>query len=299
MRGGSAGNAQLPAAGMPWFMTVFGRDTLITSYQTLLLGPGPRPRRARGARRAPGDRGRRRRSTPSRARSSTRCATARPRRPGSDATTGRSTRRRSTSCCSRRSGAGPATTRSSTACASRRCARSDGSTRSTGSSHTSARTERGLENQSWKDSGDSQRFARRARRAASDRAGRGAGVRVRREAPDGRARPRGLGRCWARRPAGARCRRSAAALRRGVLDGRALRARARPRRRARRLALLERRPSALERDRPGRAGRRGRRGADGRRALVGLGHPHDVRPTTAATTRSRTTTEPSGPTTIP
>ena len=35
----SAGSARLPAAGMPWFMTVFGRDTLITSYQTLLLGP--------------------------------------------------------------------------------------------------------------------------------------------------------------------------------------------------------------------------------------------------------------------
>jgi glycogen debranching enzyme len=30
---------QLPAAGMPWFMTVFGRDTLITCYQTLLFGP--------------------------------------------------------------------------------------------------------------------------------------------------------------------------------------------------------------------------------------------------------------------
>jgi glycogen debranching enzyme len=29
----------LPAAGMPWFMTVFGRDTLITCYQTLLFGP--------------------------------------------------------------------------------------------------------------------------------------------------------------------------------------------------------------------------------------------------------------------
>jgi glycogen debranching enzyme len=39
MRGGRAGMARLPAAGMPWFMTVFGRDTLITSYQTLLLGP--------------------------------------------------------------------------------------------------------------------------------------------------------------------------------------------------------------------------------------------------------------------
>jgi glycogen debranching enzyme len=39
MRGGNAGHARLPAAGMPWFMTVFGRDTLVTSYQTLLLGP--------------------------------------------------------------------------------------------------------------------------------------------------------------------------------------------------------------------------------------------------------------------
>jgi glycogen debranching enzyme len=34
---GTAG--ELPAAGMPWFMTVFGRDTLITSLQTLLFGP--------------------------------------------------------------------------------------------------------------------------------------------------------------------------------------------------------------------------------------------------------------------
>ncbi|HKD93398.1 MAG TPA: glycogen debranching N-terminal domain-containing protein [Gaiellaceae bacterium] len=32
-------DGQLFAAGTPWFMTVFGRDTLISSLQTLLLGP--------------------------------------------------------------------------------------------------------------------------------------------------------------------------------------------------------------------------------------------------------------------
>jgi Glycogen debranching enzyme len=33
-----AGHGKLPAAGMPWFMTVFGRDTLITCLQTMLFG---------------------------------------------------------------------------------------------------------------------------------------------------------------------------------------------------------------------------------------------------------------------
>ena len=40
MRGDSTTDlGKLPAAGMPWFMTVFGRDTLITCLQTLLFGP--------------------------------------------------------------------------------------------------------------------------------------------------------------------------------------------------------------------------------------------------------------------
>jgi glycogen debranching enzyme len=29
----------LPAAGLPWFMAIFGRDTLITSYMSMLVGP--------------------------------------------------------------------------------------------------------------------------------------------------------------------------------------------------------------------------------------------------------------------
>ncbi len=32
-------NLQLPAAGLPWFLTLFGRDTLITAYQTVSFGP--------------------------------------------------------------------------------------------------------------------------------------------------------------------------------------------------------------------------------------------------------------------
>ncbi len=32
-------NFAVIAAGLPWFMTLFGRDSLITSYQTIMLGP--------------------------------------------------------------------------------------------------------------------------------------------------------------------------------------------------------------------------------------------------------------------
>jgi glycogen debranching enzyme len=36
---GAGRMGRMPAAGMPWFMTVFGRDTLITCLQTLIFGP--------------------------------------------------------------------------------------------------------------------------------------------------------------------------------------------------------------------------------------------------------------------
>ena len=41
LRGGAGAAGGLPAAGMPWFMTIFGRDTIIASLQTLILGPEP------------------------------------------------------------------------------------------------------------------------------------------------------------------------------------------------------------------------------------------------------------------
>ena len=93
LRGGN-GLGNLPAAGMPWFMTVFGRDTLITCLQTLCSGPSSPTARSRCS---PSSRQPTTipRSTPSPGRSCTRSGAARRRSTGSSATTARSTRRRS------------------------------------------------------------------------------------------------------------------------------------------------------------------------------------------------------------
>ena len=139
-------------------------------------------------------------------------------------------------------------------------------------------TERGLANQSWKDSGDSQRFhdgrlaeppiapvevqgyvydAKLGLAEIARKAWRDAELADRLEQRGGRA---------------------AHSLQRGVLDTgarRLLRPRARRREAAGRLALLEHGPPALERDRPAGAGGRGRRPAPLGVALVGLGDPHD------------------------
>lgn len=41
--------AWVPAAGIPWFFSLFGRDTLVVSLQTLALVTTVRPRRVAGA----------------------------------------------------------------------------------------------------------------------------------------------------------------------------------------------------------------------------------------------------------
>ena len=260
---GTSGLARLPAAGMPWFMTVFGRDTLITSLQTLLFGP----ELARGALevlaelQAPED-------DPS--------IDAEPGKIVHEVRHGKAAKvwfhsllrhRRRDAALPRAALGGvaldAATRRSPTRLrepALRALAWIDehGDLDGDGFVEYRRRTERGLENQSWKDSGDSQRFADGRLAAAADRPVRGAGLRLRREAADGRARARGLARRGARRAARrAEADRAQRALRRGVLGRgarRVLRARARRREGARRLAVLEHRPPALERDRPRRSG---------------------------------------------
>ena len=110
----SVPSASLPAAGLPWFMALFGRDSLITSYQALPFVPELARTTLRALGRPAGDRVRRLPRRRARARSCTSCATAswptsasgRSRR-----TTGRPTRRRCSSSCWTSTSAGPATSR--------------------------------------------------------------------------------------------------------------------------------------------------------------------------------------------
>ncbi len=74
------GAGELPAAGLPWFATVFGRDTAIVGLQTMSLGQDLAREALRDAGRLAERRRRSRRRTPSPARSCTSCASARSRR---------------------------------------------------------------------------------------------------------------------------------------------------------------------------------------------------------------------------
>ena len=220
-------------------MTVFGRDTLITCLQTLLFGP-ELARTAlevlaelQATRGRPGDR---RRAGQDRPRGAARQGRAElvPR-----ATTARSTRRRSTSSCSPRSGAGRTTRRSCASCKEpalralewidelrrprrRRVRRVP-----------SAGRARGLDEPVVEGLGRLAALPRRHARAGADRAVRGAGLRLRREAAHGRARARGLARPRARRPARARGGGAARALRRGASGSRSAAATTRSRSTAR------------------------------------------------------------------
>ena len=269
-----------------------------------------RAQRARGARRAAGDARTTRRSTPSRARSSTRCGTGKARDElVPRATTAPSTRRRSTSSCSRRSGAGRTTRRfvARAARAGAARARAGSTSTATATATASSSTERRTRARAREPVVEGLRrlaaLPRRPLRRGADRAVRGAGLRLRREAarwPSSRARsgatassPSGSS---ARRTSCARAstRRSGSSERGGyyalALDG--------EKRAVDSLCsnighLLwsgivprERVDAVVD-------------AADGRRSSGRAGACGRCRRPTPATTRSRTTTAPSGPTTTP
>ncbi len=154
-----AEGATLPAAGLPWFMALFGRDSLITSFQTLPYLPGlaATTLRVLAARQASCVTTS---TSRSRARSSTSCASASSPRAASDhtrRTSGPPTPRRCSSSCSTSTTAGRATT-SSSARSSRTLgprwpgSRTAGTSTATATSSTPPQPGTGLVNQCWKDS---------------------------------------------------------------------------------------------------------------------------------------------------
>ena len=182
---------ELPAAGMPWFMTLFGRDTLITSLQTMLFGSelATAALRALAALQATEDDAaidaepgkilhelRRGKAAESWFPIYYGTADATPlflvllsevwRWTGDDALVRELE---------------PAA-RAALAWMERH-----GDVDGDGFVEYARRAPNGLANQSWKDSGDSQQFRDGRLADGADRAGRGAGLRLRRVAPDGRA----------------------------------------------------------------------------------------------------------------
>ena len=270
------------AAGMPWFMTVFGRDTLITSLQTLLLGP----ELAVGALDAlaelqsevddpsldaePGKivhevrRGQRGRVLVPALLRHGRRDTALPRPPLGD---WRWT-----------DDAALAARLREPALEALAWIDEYGDLDGDGFVEYVRRSGHGLVNQSWKDSGDSQRFHDGRHAEPPIAPVEVQGYVYARQARPRRARARGLARPWTRGPARAGGRGAARSLRRGVLGRgprRVLRSRPRSREAACRRALLEHRASPVERDRAAREGGDRGRPAPRRAALVGLGGPDD------------------------
>ena len=251
------GRGRLPAAGMPWFMTVFGRDTIVTCLQTLLFGP----ELAHTALEVLAE------------------LQATEDDPSIDAEPGKIVHEVRTGKAAKRwfrtyYGTVDATplylillsevwrwtddrrlVQNLKGPALRALEWIDrwGDLDGDGFVEYKRRSGRGLENQSWKDSGDSQ-------------AGGGAGLGLRREGAPGRAGATGRARPRAPRPARSRGAGAPRPLQRGVLGRgarRLLRARARRREEQGRFALLEHGAPALERDRPAEAHGRRRRRPDG------------------------------------
>ena len=173
------------AAGSPWFLTLFGRDSLWAARMTAAVRHRRWPRHAAGARPPPGHPARPGDRRGSRARSCTSCGARTYADPASAAPAAGLLRHRRRHAAvdqpaARRLALGDAPSRRSRRCCralERRWLAGDARRRRRRRlpASTSTQSGRGLANQGWKDSGDAMRWRRRADRRAADRAVRGAG----------------------------------------------------------------------------------------------------------------------------
>ena len=235
MHGREDGVGKLPAAGMPWFMTVFGRDTIITCLQTLLFGP----ELAVTALEVLGDL---QATTDDPVRDAEPGKIVHELRRGKAARTWHGTYYGTVDATPLylvllsevwrwTDDAGLVESLKEPALRALEWIDKRGDLDGDGFVEYLKRSRRGLDNQSWKDSHDSQRFADGRLAEPPIAAVRGSGLCLRREGPNRRARARGLARPRAGRAPGAGGGGALRPVQRSVLDGRAwglLRARARP-----------------------------------------------------------------------